>query len=227
LTRLIPTMKYLSIYLTILLSCSSFAFEPFHYEYSSKISGLKVKSERTLVEYEPGFYELKIKSSNMVARYEEASRFTLDHNGYPIPIENWTKSTLFGVGRTAKNVFDWNEGIATYTRKEDVRKTKITPGILDRLIYQLLLAEDLRSGKTSFEYRFSDRGSIQHYLFENLGLEKIEIGKKQLEAYRLRRVSENNERETQFWISPELNFQLVHLTHKEKEGSNYEMTIKL
>lgn len=215
------------ILFTLMFSVNTFAFEPFYYEYSSKISGFRVKSERSLTEYEPGIYELKIRSSNMVARYEEVSRFSLDENGYPIPLENWTKSKIFGVGRTAKNIFDWEKGIATYTKKDQVKQVEISSGVLDRLVYQLLLAEDLKEGKTILEYSFSDRGQIKNYAFENLGLETVKIDKSEYQAFRIKRVTEENDRETQFWISPELDYQLIRLTHREKDGSDYEMNIKL
>jgi len=219
---------FLSLVFSLLLNApNSLALEPFNHEYKSKFAGFNAKSFRTLTEVEEGIWELRMVSKNFIAKYEEVSRFKLDENGYPIPIENYFEGRLFGVKRKEMTRFDWDTGTATWNRKEDVRSAELEPGMVDRILYQILVPVDAQKGTEIASYSFINRGAVKTYDFERLGTEIINLDGSDIEAVKMRRIDDKKEKETTLWLAPEMNYELVKIHHHDDDGADYELELKI
>lgn len=209
------------------LAVEPLTLKPFDHSYKSKFAGFSAKSQRTLTEVETGIWELRMVSRNFIARYEEASRFQLDESGYPIPIENRFEGRLFGSRREELTTFDWEAGTATWTRKDDVRTAELEEGMVDRILYQLLVPLDAEKGTELASYSFINRGNPRTYHFERLGLETIEIDGSKIEAVKMRRADDKQEKETTLWLAPSMNYDLVKIHHHDDDGADYEMELEI
>ena len=199
--------------------------QPFSREYKSNFAGFRAKSMRSLTEVSDGIYELKVNAKNLFARYEEGSRFRLNELGQPVPLENWTHINGLGIVRKERTLFDWEAGIATWTKKKDVREVEIEPGMVDRLLYQLMLPDALESQVQNPSFQFVHRGRIREYVFEVFELETIDIAKQQVEAIPLRRITDHPTKQTDIWLAPE-SYELLKIAHRDKDGSAYGMELK-
>jgi len=68
------------------------------------------------------------------------------------------------------------------------------------------------------------RGKVKEYHFEREGTEAVALPSGAVEAVRVRRVRDNNDRETVFWMAPTFDFQLIKLRQIE-EGERYELLL--
>lgn len=211
----------------VLISSPSIALEPFNHAYKSKFAGFSAKSYRTLTELDDGTWELKMTSRNLIAKYEEISHFKLDAAGYPIPIENRFEGRLFGAKRKEVTRFDWESGTATWTRKNDVRTARLEDGMVDRILYQLLVPVDAEKGTELASYTFINRGNQKTYDFERLGQETIQIDGAKIETIKMRRADDKKEKETTLWLAPSMNYELVKIYHHDDDGADYEMELKI
>ena len=101
------------------------------------------------------------------------------------------------------------------------------PGMVDRILYQLLVPLDAEKGTELASYSFVNRGKARVYNFEHLGTETIKIDGKDIETIKMRRVNDNQEKQTSLWLAPAMNYELVKIHHKDKGGADYKMELKL
>lgn len=201
--------------------------EPFDKKYKMTLSGISVTAHRSLEQLDDGNYLFRLKAKNLISRYEEKSLFKVDDTGQMYPLEHSVKSRVLGVPRHERTVFDWETATATYTKKDTVRTTDIKPGHLDRVLYQLLVSGDLNSGKTELAYDFIDRGRLKTYEFEIVAEETVELKKAEVNAVRINRVNQRNkDKETHIWFAPENGYELIKISHIDKDGSDYHLELK-
>ncbi len=223
--RSIPICRSLLAACMLLTAWMCLALEPFSHTYSSTFAGLGVKAERSLVKLDDETWELRMIAQNVIAGYQEASRFRLNEQGYPIPLEHHFSSRLLGVDRSEITRFDWEAGRATWQRNEDVREAELEPRTLDRLLYQLLIPGDAQAGLESVSYRFVSRGRLKTYQFELVDTEVLRIGDSELHTLEYRRVDDKEEKETIIWLAPELGYELVKIQHHDEDGADYSMLL--
>lgn len=195
----------------------------FQNEYRSKFEGFGVKTTRTLTLLDDGTYLFRVKSSNFLARLDERSHFRINEDGEYQSLEHRMERRVLGVRREETTEFDWETGEVTFERRDDTRVLPLEPGYTDRTLYQYLMELDLAQGVEMPSYMVVDRGRIRDFTFEQLGEEQIEIDGDEVTAIKLRRITEDDDRETLAWFAPSMNYRLVQIIHSEKDGSEYEM----
>lgn len=196
----------------------------FSAEYKTRIEGIPITTDRTVVRLEDGTYEYRMRSSNFMAKFEEVSHFRQLEDGTLQPLRNVSERKVFGVSSRAITRFDWDAGIAYYERKDDRREVAIEPGMLDRTLYQYQLERDMRAGRPGLTYDIVDKGRVRDFTFENLGVENLDLGNQQVSAFKLRRVTDDDERETLVWLAADFDYEIVKIYHREDEDSEYVMT---
>ena len=102
---------------------------------------------------------------------------------------------------------------------DSVRHTPFEDGVLDKLLYQLVIMGDLNRGIVPSSYTVVDKGRIKTYLFEYQGKETVNTPAGQFEAVKMKRHRANGKRNTFFWCATELEHLPVAITHIEKDGS--------
>ena len=198
---------------------------PYQASYSATFNGMPIEAERQLVKVEQG-YRLETSASNFLGKMREIELLHLDAVGR-IRIDGYTsKRSFFGSKRKEQLVIDHQRNKAIYTRKKKRRETDLQPDYLGPISYQLQLRRDLAQPDSSLKYTVISHGKIKHYQFERLGDEVINTGFGDVSALKIRRVRDNKERETIFWMAEKYAYLPVKVWQREEDGESYEMLLK-
>ncbi len=91
-------------------------------------------------------------------------------------------------------------------------------GILDKLLYQLTIMSDLKTGQVPDIYTIADGGKIKNYYFEYLGDEVVETPLGPLKTMKIERRKSNSKRKTWLWCAYDYHFMPVKVVITEKKG---------
>lgn len=222
--------------------------------YKGKLSGFSVKTTRTLTELTPHRYELKSVAKNTFASITEKSFFHVPIQAtVPVPIQTVeptpkatsssdivNTTTLFipeqylyerkilGASSQQQLVFDWNNLTAQYIRKDKPKKNKshqILSGMLDPSLYQLKLQQDAHNGQRTFHYRYPKTWKIDTMDFTLSKETTFQLDKIRYDAIQLKRINQDDEKQTYVTLIPDLHFQIAKITHVEEDGKKYSITL--
>lgn len=183
-------------------------------------------TKRQLKKNEHGQWIFESKASAMFASIYESSLFNWQGASLQ-PIKYTFKRSVLGKKRNAEVSFDWSSLEVTNQVENKPWKMPITPGVQDKISYQILLQKELAQGKTEFTYSVADGGHLKEYKFKVDGKELIEAPIGTFEAVRVTRVrKEGNNRQTYIWFAPELEYQIIKLHQIEKKNKAYTLLLK-
>jgi len=224
----ISTLCLFFLFTTPLLATETslpFTLQPYKASYTAKFNGMPIEAQRELVKLEQG-YRLETTASNFLGKMRETEQLHLDAQGR-IRIDGYvSKRSFFGSKRKEKLVIDHQLNKAIYTRKKKRRETALQPDYLGPVSYQLQLRRDLAKADSPLKYTVISHGKIKSYQFERLGDEVISTGIGDITALKIRRIRENKERETVFWMAEKFAYLPVKIWQREEDGKSYEMTLK-
>lgn len=193
--------------------------QPSSARYSVHLNGLKVgELERHLRIEADGRYVLEdiAETTGVVALFKKdraVQRSTwIYNNTKPKPIEYVYHYTGRSKDRLERLDFDWQRNIVTSLRHGETREVAIEPGMLDKLMHQVLLPADINAGKKRIEYTIIDRGEIKTYTYEVLGNEELVTARGRVQTIKVQRS------DTTLWLVPEWDYLPVQLIQK-KDGS--------
>ncbi|MCG9696553.1 DUF3108 domain-containing protein [Shewanella sp. Isolate11] len=109
--------------------------------------------------------------------------------------------------------------------KDERAKFPYTEDLYDPLVAQLQFRLDISAGAKTLHYKMVKSGELDDYDFKVLGKEKVTIESGTYDTVKIEVVRDNTKRQTFFWMSPELAYLPIRLTHFEK-GSK-QLDIKL
>jgi len=228
-------MKALFVALFLLLSNNGIYANdfppPFTAEYKVYAKGFSVgKGTRTLTRLKKGKFLFKTVAETTgflsffkKIRIEEQSLFTRTKSGKIRPLKYSYRQTG-SRKRTNEVIFYWSKGIAKNTFKGQTKMIALQEGTLDRLLYQLVLMQDLKQGKRKLKYLVADKGKIKEYTPKFIGNERVETGMGKLNSLKYMRVS--NKRRTTLWCAPALHYLPVQVEHVEADGDVFSMLLQ-
>lgn len=215
-------LRAVSINLVVSIAAIAEIPLPFSATYSLHTSGLKVgESVRILEKEKAGRYVFRSesRSGGMLALFLD------DH-----VVEKSTWSLSREVMRPLRYVyhqsgsktsvqtvhFDWNA--KTIENREDKKhwRLRLTPNLLDKLLYQLAIMRDLAAGKRDLAYRIVDGGEIKDYRFKYLGEEALATPLGTARAVKLER--RQGERATTFWCARRWRYLPVRVDTTSRNG---------
>ncbi|WP_409522594.1 DUF3108 domain-containing protein [Nitrincola sp. MINF-07-Sa-05] len=202
---------------------------PYKAIYSNEMDvGISFTGEATreLKKLDNGSWQLSIEASAMFASIREVSQFAVD-DGLLKPLKYDYQRRVMGKNREASLSFDWeNDSVTTDIENQPWRMT-ISPGVQDKLSYQLQMRMDLAAGKEELVYEVADGGRLQEYRFRVIGEEVIDTPLGQLKAIKVERDrGEGANRETYIWFAPELDYMVIRIHQVETDGKNYLLYLK-
>jgi hypothetical protein len=220
------------LFLGLFTSLSSLAEPaPFRAVYKADYKGLPVSAVgiRELKVAPNGEYILSSSAKSFLATVTEQSRFRIEEQKL-IPLEYQYKRS--GVGRNKKIdlKFDWSEGKAS--DEAEGWEIDITPGILDKLLYQFSMREDLERAALknepwpSMTYQIADDGRLKTYDFKVTGEEELETPVGKINTVKVIRVRKSEDRSTTFWLAPDYEFMLIRLQQIEKKNRGFELHLE-
>ena len=211
--------------------------------YKGKLSGFSVKTKRTLIERSPNHYELKSVARNALASITEQSFFQVaapsstettssnkltDTTIQLIPEKYLYERKILGASSQQHLLFDWNNLTAQYIRKDKPEKNKshqILAGMLDPSLYQLKLQQDAHTGQKTFHYRYPKTWKINTMDFTLSAETTFQLEKTTYHAIQLKRINQDDEKQTLVTLIPDLHFQIAKITHTEEDGKSYSITL--
>jgi len=211
-----------SLVLLLAPSAGASALSPYTAQYSARINGMAVTITNTL-RTTPEGYRVSTSATNLLGEIKEHEDFHLDDDRIVVDAYRHQRS-LLGSRRLEKLVMDPAHGIAHYQRNDETREIPLKPDVLGPLSYQVQLRRDLAAGHSAFDYQVLHRGRVKWYRFEAEGAEAVALPQGPVEAIRIRRVHDDNDRETIVWLAPDLDYQLVRLRLVE-DGDRYELQL--
>ena len=138
-------------------------------------------------------------------------------NSNIIPIHYSYKRTGGKKNRDVEINFNWNNQQIINRVNDSVWRMKTQSGVLDKLLYQLVIMIDLKSGNIPEKYMVADGGKIKEYIFEYIQDEVIEtpIGSFNTMKFSLYK---KNKQETFLWCAYDLDFLPIKVITKENDG---------
>ncbi|MDM8567519.1 DUF3108 domain-containing protein [Candidatus Halobeggiatoa sp. HSG11] len=224
----------LKIIILIFLCCNVWANDsfppPFTAKYSLYAKGLPVgKGTRSLIAHENGKFEFisMAKTTGLAAFFrkisiKEQSIFTRINNKIQ-PLEYLYRQT----GKKSRLrivLFDWLKNIATNKFKDQIRHIPLEEDTLDKLLYQVVLMQELQEGKRELKYKVANKGKVSIYIPKFLGTESIKTGLGKFETLKYERASGN--RRTTLWCAAKLHYLPVQVEHVEKDGNVFKMLLQ-
>ena len=201
---------------------SAAALTPYQATYTASLNGLPVTVTSVLEATDKG-YRVSTSATNVLGQLLEHEDFHLA--GERIVVDEYRhQRALLGSRRIEHLVVDLGQGVARYQRDDKIREIPLTPGLLGPMSYQVQLRRDLAAGNSAFDYQVLHRGKVKQYHFQTQGTESVTLPKGAVEAIRIRRVRDDNDRETIVWIAPKFDYQLIKLRQIE-DGDSYELLL--
>tara|TARA_B100001250_G_scaffold345579_1_gene315064 strand:+ start:289 stop:969 length:681 start_codon:yes stop_codon:yes gene_type:complete len=122
-----------------------------------------------------------------------------------------------GKERDVEINFNWEDQKIINRVNDSVWHMKTKTGILDKLLYQLAVMIDLKSGNFPKKYIVADGGKIKEYFFNYIQDEIIETPVGNFNSMKFS-LYKKNKQETFLWCAYDLDFLPVKVITKEKDG---------
>ncbi len=122
--------------------------------------------------------------------------------------------------------FDWSKKVAKNTFKDQTQEILLDEGTLDKLLYQVVLMQELEQGKRQLNYKIADKGKISTYIPTFIGEVHVKTGIGNLKTLKYQRVSSNKKRPTTLWCAPSLHYLPVQVEHVETDGDVFSMVLQ-
>ena len=147
------------------------------------------------------------------------------NNNQHIP-ETYTYERKGGDKQQSTNItFDYSNKTAKDISNNKTINLQIDSSITDRQIVQVLLMDDMLSGKTELIYQVINKQKIKPYSFKILPEETIETTLGTFKTTPVVRKREGSSRETTLWLAHDLFYLPVKIKQTKDGSSKFEMEI--
>lgn len=123
-------------------------------------------------------------------------------------------------GKIKEKIITFENNKANYQNQP----IKLHPNTQDKLSYQLLLRNQLQSGKTDYEFAVINGHKVKSYDFHVIGKEKISTPAGQFKTIVIER--ESNQHHTILWLAPELNNMIIKVSFATEGKFNVTAQLK-
>jgi hypothetical protein len=201
---------------------------PFRAVYRADYKGIPVSATgiRELQRTENNEYLFTSSAKSFFASVTEQSLFRWDDHAIPLEYKYIRRG--IGKNRNETVAFNWQHNTAGYLD----RTHAITPGTLDKLLYQIQLREDLLSASRNsnpwpeMHYQIADRRRIRDFDFRVVGEETVHTDIGEFKTVKAIRVREDAQRKTTLWLTPDFGYLLVRLQQIEGDKDGFELLLK-
>ena len=114
--------------------------------------------------------------------------------------------------------FNWQTKQIENRINDKTWRMETQPGVLDKLLYQLAIMSDLKSGIIPKIYLIADGGKIKEYQFEYIADEVIKTPLGMFNTIKLARHKLNSKQETYLWCAYDLSFLPIKVINHEKDN---------
>ena len=194
-------------------------------KYFYKSDEISIKGIRKL-EIRDGKYSLNFKAKNLLASMRVGSEFNINEGVLKTNSYNIRVKPRF-VNRDQDIKFDYIANIIESTGREEWEEDLDTSGeILDPLNAQIKIRINLISGLEKFSINLLEieSGKVEENFYEVVGKEVFTFNEIDYECIKLKRIRETDDRETIYYIAPDLNFMFLKIVDT---GQDRNQTLEL
>jgi uncharacterized protein DUF3108 len=119
--------------------------------------------------------------------------------------------------RDAEITFNWEKKQITNSVNESTWYMQTQTGIQDKLLYQLTIMSDLKSGHIPENYVIADGGKVKQYIFKRIADETLKTPLGEFKTLKLSMHKTNKKQETFLWCAYDLDFLPIKVTNTEKD----------
>lgn len=192
--------------------------------YSATFNGMPIDVTRKLSRTIEG-YAVAVTAKNWLGDIQELEKFHIDNEARILVDSYSSQRRFFGISRKENLVIDRPRGLALYDAKKKHREIPLRDNYFGPLGYQLQMSRDLAAAHSKYCYQVLMRGKVKDYCFEPTGEQVLDTALGKINTVQMRRVREDQERETVFWLAPQWDYLLVKLWQKEEDGETYEIVL--
>ena len=183
------------------LACTSSSLPPYEANYTTKLRGIRINTERQFLEIAENTYQLSWSAKLLLMRIKERSEFKIiDDKVVPISYR-YTRKGL-GSDRPIEVIFDWENMQAVGRKGDRVTNFALEPGTLDKLSFQVQMQLDLLNNReqTEFDYKIASHSGLRDYLFNYEKEEQLETKLGTFKTLVFRR--DKKDSTIRLWMSP-------------------------
>lgn len=183
-------------------ACTASSLPPYEAEYTTKMRGLRINSERKFVETGENTYRLSWSAKALWMRISEWSDFEIiDDKVRPLGY-HYTRKGL-GSDRPIHIEFDWENMQAHGSKGDKSYSFVLDPNSLDRLSFQVQMQLDLLNDRslTQFNYRVANYREMRDYVFNLEKKESLSTRLGTFDTLVFRR--DKKDSSIRLWMSPE------------------------
>jgi hypothetical protein len=206
----------------------------FNARYDVKLNGIRVAKAEFSLSSRGGnefVYSQSSRSTGLAALFgsqsvDESSRWELTPQGIrPIRYRYEREGGDDDDDRHVELIFDWSSHRVENRVQGQPWSMAIPDGTLDKLLVQVAMLMDLRSGEREFTYPVADGGRLKHYAFAVVGEETIELPDGDHHTIKIQRTDDDRD-QTYIWAAPDLQYMPVRFMKLKKSGLKYEMRLR-
>ncbi|WP_298715693.1 DUF3108 domain-containing protein [uncultured Oceanisphaera sp.] len=135
------------------------------------------------------------------------------------------KAKALGIRREERLVFDPQTSMVLYQGRDGDKLLSTDGGAFDSVSFFFEARCDLMAGKTTLSYPVVRDGEIKQTAFKVVGREAVKTGVGTFDSLIVERDRGNSKRKTRFWVAPELDYQLVQISHEENRQLAVTVTL--
>ena len=193
--------------------------------YEAQFNGMQISAVHRFSRLDNGQYKETLEAKGILGKVTERAVFDISSDYQIIPREHSYRRSLVGVKRTEKQLFDWSNGVVTYSKGKKKQPLEIQPGYMDTMSHKLQLRWDLAAQKNALTYPVISRGKLKQYTYEVVGNEVITTAIGPLNTTVIQRVEDKESKATKVWLATDWDYVMVRL-HKMERGETQEMAFK-
>lgn len=229
LTTKLPAIPYFTAQykaLAVIVLCSSSPnlsasemLAPYTASYKTSAMGLGMTLHRELSRDPEGGYTLSNKGRVLFLSIEETAQFRITDSRI---IGERFDYKLAGLGSRKRAVrFEPEQGVIRSLRKKQWTEVPWVPDVYDRLSQQEQLRLELMASDSppaAITFKVIDGPRVRERVMEWVGNERITVPAGSFDTWHFRQLRDNDERESDIWVAPELSYLMVLTRHREDDS---------
>ncbi|WLF83832.1 DUF3108 domain-containing protein [Moraxella sp. ZY210820] len=202
------------------LSTSAMALAPFQASYQFAYNGKNVGTATRVLQqqnHQQWTYTFSAKALG-IGSASETSRFSF--NNGQISSQSFSRSSKILVhNRTMSINFNPSSKLINTQKDKKTRSFAWQAGVLDELNAELQVREDLKKNALKAQYFIADAKEVEGRKFVRQGTEQIKTPAGTYNTVKVVMQHNGKNRQTVFWLAPQLDYLPVKVTHKDEDAS--------
>lgn len=201
------------------LSTSAIALAPFQASYQFAYNGKNVGTATRVLQQQNNQWVYSFSAKALgVGSATETSRFSFNHG--QIASQSFNRSSKILVHNRSMSInFNPSSKLINTKKDKKARSFAWQAGVLDELNAELQVREDLKKNALKAQYFIADAKEVEGRKFVRQGNEQVKTPAGTYNTVKVVMQHGGKNRQTVFWLAPQLDYLPVKVTHKDEDAS--------